>query len=37
MYGISDSKIELDEDTSEKTPLTIYAKSKWEAEKRLNY
>ena len=35
MYGISDSKIELDEDTSEKNPLTIYAKSKWEAEKKI--
>jgi len=32
MYGISDSDQALDEDLSEKLPLTAYAKTKWEAE-----
>ena len=32
MYGISDSDQVLDEDLSEKLPLTAYAKTKWEAE-----
>jgi nucleoside-diphosphate-sugar epimerase len=32
MYGISNVKGELDEDNSEKNPLTEYAKTKWEAE-----
>ena len=35
MYGISDSSKELDEYTSEKNPLTAYAKTKWEAEKKI--
>ena len=32
MYGISSSTDELDEDLSEKLPLTTYARTKWEAE-----
>lgn len=39
MYGISNSQEELDEDDSEKNPLTAYARAKWEAEcelKKLN-
>jgi len=32
MYGISNSDEELDEDLSEKHPLTAYARTKWEAE-----
>lgn len=32
MYGISDTNDELDEDNSEKNPLTSYAKTKWMAE-----
>ena len=32
MYGISDTDQALDEDLSEKIPLTAYAKTKWEAE-----
>lgn len=32
MYGISKSAEELDEDKSEKNPITMYAKTKWEAE-----
>ncbi len=32
MYGFSDSEMELEEDTSEKRPLTSYARTKWEAE-----
>jgi nucleoside-diphosphate-sugar epimerase len=35
MYGISDSDSELDEDLSNKNPVTAYAKTKWEAELRL--
>ena len=32
MYGIAKADGELDEDHSEKNPLTAYAKTKWEAE-----
>ena len=32
MYGISSTSDELDEDLSEKLPLTTYARTKWEAE-----
>jgi len=32
MYGISSISEELDEDLSEKLPLTTYARTKWEAE-----
>ena len=32
MYGVSDSSNELDEDLSDKNPLTAYARTKWEAE-----
>ena len=32
MYGISSSTDELDEDLSEKLPLTTYARTKWQAE-----
>jgi len=32
MYGISDNSHELDEDDSEKNPVTEYAKTKWAAE-----
>ncbi len=32
MYGISDTDGELDEDDSEKHPLTSYARTKWDAE-----
>lgn len=35
MYGVSGEERELDEDTSEKHPLTAYARTKWEAEKEL--
>ncbi len=35
MYGISDSDAELDEDNSEKHPLTSYARTKWDAELEL--
>lgn len=35
MYGISHTDEELDEDRSEKHPLTAYARTKWEAECRL--
>jgi Nucleoside-diphosphate-sugar epimerases len=35
MYGISELDDELDEDNSEKNPLTAYAKTKWEAELEL--
>jgi nucleoside-diphosphate-sugar epimerase len=31
MYGISDSEKELDEDNSNKNPVTAYAKTKWDA------
>ena len=36
MYGISNTDNELDEDNSEKQPLTAYAKTKWDAELELN-
>ena len=36
MYGISDTTVELDEDNSEKNPVTEYAKTKWLAEQELN-
>jgi nucleoside-diphosphate-sugar epimerase len=32
MYGISSTDIELDEDDSEKNPITAYARTKWESE-----
>ena len=32
MYGISKANEELDEDESDKNPITSYAKTKWEAE-----
>jgi nucleoside-diphosphate-sugar epimerase len=35
MYGVSDSDSDLDEDLSNKNPLTTYAKTKWEAELKL--
>jgi len=35
MYGISDTENELDEDDSEKNPVTAYARTKWEAELEL--
>lgn len=39
LYGIANSKIGLDEDKSEKNPITAYAKTKWYSElelKKLN-
>lgn len=35
MYGIAETNQELEEDNSEKNPVTEYAKTKWEAECRL--
>ena len=35
MYGVSDTDGELDEDLSEKNPVTAYARTKWDAELRL--
>ena len=35
MYGISDNHEELEEDNSKKNPVTAYAKTKWEAEKKI--
>jgi len=35
MYGISDNDKELEEDSSKKNPVTAYAKTKWEAEKKI--
>ena len=35
MYGISDTEQDLDEDDSEKKPVTTYARTKWEAECKL--
>lgn len=32
MYGVSNTDDELDEDNSEKNPITAYARTKWEAE-----
>ena len=36
MYGISNSDSELDEDLSDKNPVTAYAKTKWDAEQNFN-
>ena len=35
MYGISELNEELDEDNSQKNAVTVYAKTKWEAEVKL--
>jgi len=35
MYGVSTNKEELDEENSEKNPVTVYAKTKWQAELKL--
>ena len=35
MYGISDSQHELEEESSKKNPITAYAKTKFEAEKKI--
>lgn len=35
MYGISKLDKELEEENSEKNPVTAYAKTKWEAEKKI--
>jgi nucleoside-diphosphate-sugar epimerase len=35
MYGISNTVSELDEDDSEKNPVTAYARTKWDAELKL--
>ena len=35
MYGISDKDVELDEDNSEKNPITVYARAKWFVENEL--
>jgi len=36
MYGVSDTSSELDEDNSEKNPVTAYAIAKWNAEQQLH-
>jgi nucleoside-diphosphate-sugar epimerase len=36
MYGIADVRREVDEDASDKNPITAYAKTKWQAECDLN-
>jgi len=36
MYGVSTTTNELDEDDSEKNPVTSYAKAKWSAEQELH-
>jgi len=36
MYGVSDTEDELDEDLSNKNPVTAYARTKWIAELRIN-
>ena len=36
MYGISETSNELDEDDSEKNPVTAYAIAKWNAEQKLH-
>ncbi|MDB9934036.1 NAD(P)-dependent oxidoreductase [Candidatus Thioglobus sp.] len=36
MYGVADTDDELDEDLSNKNPVTAYAKTKWDAELQLN-
>lgn len=35
MYGVADTSAEVDEDNSEKNPVTAYAITKWEAEQAL--
>lgn len=35
MYGVSPTDAELEEDSSEKNPVTAYARTKWEAEEKL--
>ena len=35
MYGVSSTDAELEEDSSEKNPVTSYARTKWEAEEKL--
>ncbi len=35
MYGVSDLQEELDEENSKKNPVTAYARTKWEAEKKI--
>ncbi|NBW96607.1 MAG: SDR family oxidoreductase, partial [Planctomycetia bacterium] len=35
MYGVSTTDAELDEDASEKKPVTAYARTKWEAEQAI--
>ena len=35
MYGVSQNDIELDEDKSDKNPVTSYAETKWRAEQEL--
>ena len=35
MYGVSNTDTEMDEDNSEKNPVTVYAKTKWKAELKL--
>ena len=36
MYGVSDTSEELDEDNSEKNPVSAYAIAKWDAEQQIN-
>jgi nucleoside-diphosphate-sugar epimerase len=36
MYGVSDTSTELDEDNSEKRPVTSYAIAKWKAEQEIH-
>lgn len=36
MYGVSATDAELDEDTSDKKPVTAYARTKWEAEQAIH-
>ncbi|HIF19762.1 MAG TPA: NAD(P)-dependent oxidoreductase, partial [Gammaproteobacteria bacterium] len=36
MYGVSNTTTELDEDDSEKNPVTAYAIAKWNAEQQLH-
>lgn len=35
MYGVSSFDGELEEDNSEKNPVTVYAKTKWQAEEKM--
>ena len=37
MYGVSQTSDELEEDESEKNPVTAYAMAKWDAEKAINH